>query len=65
MLFVHCFGSCDVCSVLVYIDVCSDLVCGDACNILLPTMWSEIFLISFFAGRLGGRSCLVLFAIIA
>ena len=42
-LFVCCFGSCDVCSVLVYIDVCSDLVSGDEYNILLPTMRSEIF----------------------
>ena len=36
-LFVRCFCSCEVCSVL-YIDVCSDLVRGDACSILLPTM---------------------------
>ena len=43
MLFVRCFRSCDVCSVLVYKDVSSDLVRGDACSILLPTMRSEIF----------------------
>ena len=43
MLFVRCFRSCDVCSVLNFLDVCSDLVRGDACSILLPTMRSEIF----------------------
>ena len=40
---VYCFCSCDVCSDLVHIDVCSDLVFGDVWNILLPTMWSDIF----------------------
>ena len=43
MLLVGYFRSCDVCSVLVYIDVCNDLVCGDVCSILLPTMRLEIF----------------------
>ena len=38
VLFIRCFRSCDVCSVLVYIDLCSDLVYRDACSILLPTM---------------------------
>ena len=47
MLFFLYFRSCEVCNVLVYIDVCSDLVRNDACSILLPTMWSEIFLSLF------------------
>ena len=44
MLFVHCFRLREVCSVLIYLDVCGNLVRGDACSILLPTMWSEIFI---------------------
>ena len=62
---VYCFCSCDVCSDLVYIDVCSDLefgdVCsdlvfGDVCSILLPTMWSDIFVcFSLFIVAADGR----------